>query len=75
MYTTQNAQTFSVSTCGVTPFQEQPMIKPPLLPERFGSTSVPVPGGLVDFGPESSTPTDFPASQEAERFDYTIELE
>lgn len=27
-----------------------------LLPERFDATSVPDPNGIVDFGPESSTP-------------------
>lgn len=74
MYTIQDAQTFSVSTCGANPCEVQPAVKPRLLPERFGSTSVPVPGGLVDFGPESSTPTDFPVSQDAERHEYIAEL-
>lgn len=27
-----------------------------LLPDRFDATSVPDPNGIVDFGPESSTP-------------------
>lgn len=67
MYTSQISQTISLDTVAIVGSSEK--VKTQILPDRFGSISVPSPNGLVDFGPESSTPRDLPISQVTESYE------